>query len=524
MVQPYCAAFLTITALLCLSTCLPNARASFEPSAPLHRVLERLERQSDRYDADLSDLVAFPSVSALPDHLPHLEAAADWLAERLNEAGLQNVGILPTDGPHPVVYGEWLSAPAGPNGTAPPTVLIYGHYDVQPVDPLELWETPPFKVVKRDGYYYGRGVDDDKGGLLEALHAVEAWLQETGTLPVNVKFLLEGQEEVMSPHLTSFLRQNAKLLAADLALSADGGQPAADRGGLSLGLRGVVGAQLEVVTSGTDMHSGMKGGAVANPNSVLAALLAGMHDPVTHAITVEGFYDDVLPMTEQDRRDVEAYGFDAQQELLELGLYGHVGEQGYSVLEQRWHRPTLEVVGMSGGFTGEGIKTVIPARASAKISCRLVPKQTPQDILEKLQAHVAKHCPAYARCSLSALGGGAFPWTNPRNSLALAAAAEVHTAMAGGKPPLFLRDGATIPALAAFQQELQIDTTKFGWGLSEKIHAPNERLLADMYDKGRRAWATILERLAVGYGVFDEAAFGTAPAGEDAAAGAHDEL
>ncbi|PNW86247.1 hypothetical protein CHLRE_02g078650v5 [Chlamydomonas reinhardtii] len=519
-VQPKLSKCLLALSTLALLACLPQAQ-SFDQSAPLQSVLKRLERQSDRYDADLTDLVAFPSVSALPDHLPHLLAAADWLVERLRQAGLQNMEILPTEGPHPVVYAEWLSAPRAANGTAAPTVLIYGHYDVQPVDPLELWDTPPFQVVKRDGYYYGRGVDDDKGGLLEALQAVEAWLQETGTLPVNVKFLLEGQEEVMSPHLTPFLRRHAGRLAADLALSADGGQPAADRGGLSLGLRGVVGAQLEVVTAGTDMHSGMKGGAVANPNAVLAALLAGMHDPATHAITVQGFYDDVLPVTDQDRRDVEAYGFDAEQEMSDLGLYGHVGEQGYSVLEQRWHRPTLEVVGMSGGFTGEGIKTVIPARASAKISCRLVPKQTPADILDKLQKHVAAHCPAYARCSLSALGGGAFPWTNPRDSPALAAAAEVHEALSG-RPPLFLRDGATIPALAAFQQELKVDTTKFGWGLSDKIHAPNERLLAEMYDKGRRAWAIILERLAVAHGTFDEAAFGTA--GSAAGKGAHDEL
>ncbi|GIL53251.1 hypothetical protein Vafri_8907 [Volvox africanus] len=346
----------------------------------LRTVLQRIESQSDRYDKDLAELVRFPSVSALHQHEGDVLAAARWLSERLQAAGLQNVEILSTDGPQPVVYGEWLGA-TNPHA---PTVLVYGHYDVQPVDPLDAWESPPFEVSKRDGYYYGRGVDDDKGGLLQAVQAVEAWLQETGAVPINVKFLLEGQEEVMSPHLTAFLQRHAGRLVADLALSADGGQPAADRGGISLGLRGVVSLQLDVVTADTDMHSGMKGGSSANSNHVLAALLAGMRDPRTQAVTVEGFYDDVARITDLDRRDMEMYDFNPEKEAAELGLLGHVGEEGYSILEQRWLRPTLEVVGMAGGFTGEGIKTVIPRSAMAKISCRLAPRQTPQDILKKV--------------------------------------------------------------------------------------------------------------------------------------------
>ncbi|GIL88968.1 hypothetical protein Vretifemale_16870, partial [Volvox reticuliferus] len=466
------------------------AYADWDASDILRKVLQRLESQSDRYDKDLAELVRFPSVSALPQHEGDVLAAAKWLSERLRAAGLQNVEILPTDGAQPVVYGEWLGA-TDPHA---PTVLVYGHYDVQPVDPLDAWESPPFEVSKRNGYYYGRGVDDDKGGLLQAVQAVEAWLQETGAVPVNVKFILEGQEEVMSPHLTTFLQRHAGRLVADLALSADGGQPAADRGGISLGLRGVVSLQVDVVTAGTDMHSGMKGGSSANPNHVLAVLLAGMRDPGTQAVTVNGFYDDVAPITDLDRRDIETYDFDPEKEAVELGLLGYVGEQGYSILEQRWLRPTLEVVGMTGGFTGEGIKTVIPRSAMAKISCRLVPRQTPQDILEKVARHIVMNCPPYARCNVTALGGGAFPFANPRNSPGNAAAAVVHAAL-NDKPPLYLRDGATIPALAAFQQVLNVDTTKFGWGLSERIHAPNERLQVDMYVKGRRAWAMLLEEL-----------------------------
>ncbi|GLC33660.1 hypothetical protein PLESTB_000101000 [Pleodorina starrii] len=470
--------------------CGASGAAHAHAGEALPRVLQRLESQSERYEKDLTELVRFPSVSALPVHQPDVVAAAEWLAARLQSAGLQNVEILPTEGPQPVVYGEWLGA-ADP---AAPTVLVYGHYDVQPVDPLDEWESPPYEVVKRGGYLYGRGVDDDKGGLLQAVQAVEAWLQETGAVPVNVKFLLEGQEEVMSPHLTAFLRRHSAGLAADVALSADGGQPAADRGGISLGLRGIVSLQVDVTTAGTDMHSGMKGGSSPNPNHVLTALLAGLRHPVSHEIAVEGFYDDVVSVSELDRRDIEAYGFDPEKEAAELGLLGHVGEAGYGILEQRWHRPTLEVVGLLGGFTGEDIKTVIPRTAMAKISCRLVPRQTPQDVLAKVAAHIARHCPPYAHCNVTALGGGAFPFTNPRDSPANAAAAAVHSALSG-RPPLYLRDGATIPALAAFQQVLGIDTTKFGWGLSERIHAPNERLRTDMYDKGRRAWAMLLDEL-----------------------------
>ncbi|EFJ44084.1 hypothetical protein VOLCADRAFT_106556 [Volvox carteri f. nagariensis] len=407
------------------------------PSDSVRRVLQRLDAQSDRYDKDLAEFVQFPSVSALPEHAGDVLAAAEWLSERLKTAGLQNVELLATEGLQPVVYGEWLNA----TDSHAPTVLVYGHYDVQPVDPLDAWDTPPFEVVKRDGYFYGRGVDDDKGGLLQAVQAVEAWLQETGAVPVNVKFLLEGQEEIMSPHLNSFLHRHAARLAARLALSADGGQPAPDQGGISLGLRGVVSLQVDVVTADTDLHSGMKGGSSPNPNQVLAELLAGLHDPTTRAVA------DVEPITDLDRMDMEMYGFDPEKEARELGLLAHVGEEGYSILEQRWHRPTLEVVGMTGGFTGAGIKTVIPRTAMAKISCRLVPNQAPGRVLEKI---------------------------------------------------------------------LKLDTTKFGWGLSERIHAPNERLRTDMYDKGRRAWAMLLEELPR-HVVFPEP--GGEPAGEAAEAG-----
>ncbi|KAG2482711.1 hypothetical protein HYH03_018368 [Edaphochlamys debaryana] len=466
-----------------------DGKPAAPPSPGLKRVLDYIEGQLDRYDKDLSELVAFPSVSALPDHTPHVLAAADWVAARLRRAGLQGVEILPTNGSHPVVYGEWLSV-----GTAAPTVLLYGHYDVQPVDPLDEWESPPFEVSKRGGYYYGRGVDDDKGGLLEAVQAVEAWLQAEGSLPVNVKVMLEGEEEVMSPHLPAFLRAHAARLAADVVLSADGGQPGPEVGGISLGLRGVVGMQVHVETAGTDMHSGMKGGSVPNANHVLAALVAGLRN-ANGGVAVEGFYDDVAPLTDEDRADVAEYHFDADQEKESLGLYGFTGEKEYGVLEQRWFRPTLDVVGMWGGFTGEGIKTVIPRAAHAKISCRLVPAQTPEGVLAKVSEHIARHCPAHARCRVIPMGGSCHPWTNPRRTAANDAAAAVHRTVSA-KEPIYLRDGASIPALTFFQQELGLAVTKFGWGLSERIHAPNERLRADMYGKGRRAWALILEELA----------------------------
>ncbi|MEW5297696.1 MAG: hypothetical protein WDW36_000883 [Sanguina aurantia] len=444
-------------------------------------------KHAARYARDLAELVAIPSVSALPEHFADILKAAEWVSRRLHEAGLRNASILPTEGPHPVVYAEWLEA-----GPDVPTVLIYGHYDVQPVDPLQEWRTPPFQAVVDGDFVSGRGVDDDKGGLLQPIHAVEALLAAAGKLPLNVKFMLEGQEEIMSPHLRNFLLSHAQLLSADVVLSADGSQPASTQGGLSLGMRGVASLQVDVSTASSDMHSGAKGGSVPNPNHVLAQILASLHDPNTGEITVPGFYEGVQGLTDADAQDVAAFSvYDSSEELAKLGLQGFSGEDGYGTLERRWFRPTLEVVGMSGGYGGAGIKTVIPRAASAKISCRLVEGQQPADIVRKVTAHINSLAPSWANVSVMDLGGGCASWSSQRHSTSNRAAAAV-LADVFGVPPLYYRDGSTIPALALFQSVLGLESTKFGFGLGDRIHAPNERVLVSMLEKGRRAWAQLL--------------------------------
>ncbi|KAL6753947.1 hypothetical protein V8C86DRAFT_407171 [Haematococcus lacustris] len=475
---------------------------------------------------DLAQLVAFPSVSADPASVSAVRAAAEWLAQRLRAAGLDHVAVLETSGEHPVVFARHLLLPPGSGGEGPgarpgaagrvlcPLCCCMATMMWQPVDPLEQWQSPPFTLTQRQGHLYGRGVDDDKGGLLQALHAVEALVRASRCEgpppparppslpaypgpghPLLIKLFFEGQEEIMSPHLSQFLEAERDLLAADLVMSADGGQPGEGQGGISLGLRGVVGMEVEVVTAATDMHSGMKGGSVANPNSVLARLLAGLHHTHTARVAVEGFYEGVAEPSEADEQDMEAFGWDEAREAQALGLLGSWGEAGYGTLARRWHRPSLDVVGMWGGFTGTGIKTVIPRSASAKISCRLVPGQEPDDIVRKVSAHLEAAAPPYCRISVRRLGGSSLAWHSPRDCVGNVVAARIHRQLSG-KEPLYYRDGATIPALAAFQTQLNLSTTKFGWGLSEAIHAPNERLKLSQWHLGRLAWGHLLVALA----------------------------
>ncbi|KAF6260570.1 hypothetical protein COO60DRAFT_884488 [Scenedesmus sp. NREL 46B-D3] len=455
----------------------------------------------------------------------------------MQSIGLENVQVLETEGAQPVVYADWLHA------TGKPTVLVYGHYDVQPVDPLDLWHSPPFeaqlKQVDGQSYFMGRGVDDDKGGLLQALQSIECFLQPSKSLPLNVKFILEGQEEVGSPNLEAFLRKHREGLLAglDMAISADGGQVAADQPaalclllllllllllpGISTGLRGAVAFEVEVTTAGMDLHSGLKGGSVQNANHALVTLLASLKD-AHNRITIPGFYDDVAAMTAEDRDSVATFPFDTAAEQQALGVFGFMGEAGFGTLEHRWYRPTLEVVGMWGGFTaalaagcapaadtyiahwklpratavsalaGAGMKTVVPRVASAKISCRLVPNMSPDDIAAKVKAHLeSKGADLLANVTVKVSGFRAYPWTSPRDTPGNALSVNVlHKAM--GKRPVYYRDGGTIPALAYFQQVLGLNSTIFAFGLGDHIHAPNERLLEHLFHSGRQAWVEYL--------------------------------
>eukprot|EP00879_Flechtneria_rotunda_P000736 GHRR01000856.1.p1 GENE.GHRR01000856.1~~GHRR01000856.1.p1 ORF type:complete len:497 (+),score=111.37 GHRR01000856.1:1888-3378(+) len=468
-----------VLCLLCLSSATVQKQVA----------LTFAEKRSDQFTKDLLELVAIPSISSLPEHIEHINKAVEWLQERLKAAGLEDVQALATTGAQPVVYADWLHAPGKP------TILVYGHYDVQPVDPLDLWATPPFEPTIRGDYFYGRGVDDDKGGLLQAIHAVEAYLATSKALPVNIKFLLEGQEEIGSPNLENFLQlhKGGILAGADLALSADGGQISATQPGINTGLRGAIALEVEVSTAGIDMHSGMKGGSVQNANHALVTLLSSLKDG-KGTVTVKGFYDDVEDMSGEDKQDVAAFPFDIEAEQEALGVSGFMGEQGYNILEQRWYRPTLDIVGMWGGFTGAGIKTVIPRIATAKLSCRLVAKQHPDDITQKIKKHLEASAPPLSNVTVKVLGFRSHPWVSTKDTLGNQLAGQVLEQVMGTKP-VYYRDGGTIPALAYFQQTLGLNSTIFGFGLGEKIHAPNERLLIKMYHMGRTAWVELLALL-----------------------------
>ncbi|HVA93248.1 MAG TPA: dipeptidase, partial [Chloroflexota bacterium] len=353
--------------------------------------------------------------------------------------------MLETGG-HPVVYGEWLHAPGKP------TILVYGHFDTQPVDPLDLWSSPPFEPVVREGRVYARGATDDKGNMLVPILSVEALLKAEGKLPVNVKFLLEGQEEIGSPQLPAFLAAQRDLFACDLVLSADGGQEGEDQPSIGVACKGLAGVQIDVRGANTDLHSGVFGGAVANPIHALTYLLDSMRSP-DGKILVEGFYDSVVPLTEDDRARIAAVPFDEAAYKAAIGVDALVGEPGYTAPEQLGARPTLEVNGIWGGFQGDGNKTVLPNEAHAKITCRLVPNQDPPAIAALLTAHVERYAPPGVKVTVSRLPGQAKPYAIPADHWGNQAAAEVLTEVYG-KEPVYVRTGGSIPVCELFQEYL----------------------------------------------------------------------
>lgn len=486
--------FLLLLALA--SPALVAVAASKDVNALQASALAYREGALERFRQDLLELASKPSISSssAPEHQQGILAAAEWLRLKLESVGLVGVEVLPTEGPHPVVYASWDGA-----GPLAPTILVYGHYDVQPVDPLGLWESPPFEPSVRDGHFHGRGVDDDKGGLLGAVHAVESYLKGSeGAAPVNLKFLLEGQEEIGSPNLAPFLAKHKRglLSGVDLALSADGSQISEDQGGVNTGFRGAVALQVDLRTAHTDIHSGSRGGSIENAAHALVQLLATLRDPKTKRILVEGFYDGVVEPTDEDRADMEKYPFDHDAEMA-LGIMGFTGEEGRTTLERRWHRPTLEIVGLGSGFQGDGIKTIVPSASSAKLASRLVPGQRPADVVEKIKAHLEKHKPPLTNLSVSVLGFRADPWTSPRDTPGNLAAASVLRELMG-REPLHFREGATVPALAYFSEHLGVPATVFAFSLGDRIHAPNERLKVSMFDKSSQAWIRLLAELGRG--------------------------
>ncbi len=450
--------------------------------------LDFLFENQDRFLEELLDFLRIPSISSLREHADDVRRAGQWVVARLEAAGMEHVEMMETGG-LPVVYADWLHAPGKP------TILVYGHFDTQPVDPLELWESPPFEPVVRNGRVFARGASDDKGNMLVPILALEALLASEGALPVNVKCFFEGQEEIGSPTLPPFMAANSGKFACDMAVSADGGQWEEDQPALLVGLRGLAGMEIKVVGPSHDVHSGVYGGVIQNPNHALAAILASMRT-ADGAIQVEGFFDDVLPISEADANLLARVPFDESKYLGEIDVADGYGEPGYSAIERRWARPTLEVNGMWGGFQGQGVKTVIPSEAHAKITCRLVAGQDPAKVVEAVTAHVRKHTPPGVKVTVTPVASGAPPYLMPVDHPGNAAARDVLLELYE-KEPVYVRSGGSIPVCSLFLDYLGVYTVSFGFALTdERIHSPNEFFRLSSFELGQRAYCMLLYRLA----------------------------
>jgi acetylornithine deacetylase/succinyl-diaminopimelate desuccinylase-like protein len=453
----------------------------------MDNVIDFINVNRDRYVGELKALLAIPSISALPQHAGDLTRCAEWCADEMRRIGLQNVRLMPTPG-NPIVYGDWLGAPGAP------TILYYGHYDVQPVDPLDLWTSPPFEATVRDGEIYARGAADDKGQVFMHFKAVEAHMKQNGRLPVNMKFMIEGEEEVGSLHLDNFIRDHKAELSANVVVISDTAMFARGIPSMCYGLRGLVYFQIDLRGSSTDMHSGVFGGAVANPAFVLAQLLAQMKDRGGR-VKIPGFYDAVRPLSDEERKAWAALPFNEKQYRKDFGIPKLFGETGYSTVERTWARPTFEVNGLLSGFTGEGAKTVLPAVAMAKISMRLVPDQDPDRIAGLFEDYVRKMAPKTVELRITRMHGGK-PWmASYDNAFIQAAGRAIERGF--GRKPVFVREGGSIPVVSTFQEELGLPSVLFGVGLpDENAHAPNEKLDLGNFHNGIIASAVLYQEIA----------------------------
>lgn len=455
----------------------------------LKDVEAHLHERKGAYLEQLKELIAIPSVSALENHREDVRDAARYVSDKMKDAGVEHVEVMETGG-HPCVYGDWLHAPPGM-----PTVLLYAHFDVQPVDPLHLWKDQPFSGRVEGEKIFGRGAQDDKSGLLTLIQAFEAWMHVKKGLPVNVKFLLEGQEEIGSPNMPAFIQNQKDKLSADMAFSADGSQPSADVPGLYMGLRGATAAQIDVQTASRDVHSGSFGGLVQNPIHVLVHLLSSMFD-TEGKVKVEGFYDDVLDIDDEVRQDLINIGYDAQQACAAVGAIAPFGDQAYTPLERIYLRPSFDILGIWGGFQGEGIKTIIPSSAHAKISSRIVPNQDPDRVYKALERHAQRFVPAAANVSIHQLSFKAIPYAGSKETPGNLAAKEILRELYG-REPIFPRMGGSIPIVALFKQHLGIDTTTLAFGLdSQGVHAPNEFQPLSYFERSRLAYVRLFAKLA----------------------------
>ena len=439
-----------------------------------------------RIHDELFDFLRIPSVSARSEHRPDMARAADWLAARMRDAGL-TAEILPTGG-HPVVLGEWRGA-----GPGAKTVLVYGHYDVQPAEPLDLWTSPPFEPTIRDGRIFARGSVDDKGQLYLHVTALQAHLATRGKLPVNIILLAEGEEEVGSENLTRFIEQHRERLACDYCVISDSSMFAPGLPSILSSLRGLTYVEIDVQGPAGDLHSGSYGGAVINPATALARIIATFHDANWH-VAIPGFYDDVRAWEPRVREQMRALPFEESRFREETGAPALGGEAGYTTLERVWTRPTCEVNGMLSGYTGEGAKTVLPARAMAKVSCRLVPDQDPATIARLLEAHVKRVAPPGVTVGVRVLHGG-MPWRAELQG-PLFDAARRALASAFGRDPVITGEGGSIPVVGDFERILDVPVLLIGFGLpGENAHAPDEWMSDENFVKGMRAVAGLWEEL-----------------------------
>lgn len=419
-----------------------------------------------RFLKELSEFIKIESISTDDEYKPKVRAAAEWAAQRLRGIGIENVKLMET-GRHPVVYGDYLKKPGAP------TVMIYGHYDVQPVDPVELWDSPPFETVVKGDYAFGRGTSDMKGQLLATLNAVEA-VMKTGEFPVNLKFLLEGEEEIGSENMPKFLAANGEMFKANFCLNPDAGAISADEPTITFGLRGLAYFEINVYGPAQDLHSGLFGGTVHNPAQALTELVAGMHD-ANGTITLPGFYDSVRPVTDKEREETAKLPTTPESYLKQTGVPELWGEKEYTPALRTGARPTLEVNGLLSGWTGPGSKTVLPAKAMAKISCRLVPDQSPAEVHKQLIKYMEMNAPKSVKWDIKTLHDS--PWAitdiNTNGVKALHAAMEA----VWGKAPLYRREGGSIGVVAMLQNICGVESGLVGGGLpDDNVHSPNERL------------------------------------------------
>ncbi len=441
----------------------------------LNEALAYARQNQQRFLDELREILTIPSISTDPERRADMQHAAEWMASQLRSIGMNSVKIMPTEG-HPVVYGEWMSA-----GDSAPTVMIYGHYDVQPPDPLELWSAPPFEPAVRGEDLFARGSADMKGQVVASLKAVEAILK-SGSLPVNVKWLIEGEEEIGSEHLDEFIKNHKDLLACDFCLNTDAGILAPDKPSITTGLRGLAYFELRVHGPSKDLHSGLFGGTVHNPAQALAELIAGMHDKKGR-ITLPGFYDKVRKLSKKERKDFARLPLNDKLYLRQTGVPALWGEKQYTPAERLGARPTLEVNGLLSGFTGPGSKTVLPAWAMAKISCRLVPDQSPEDAARQMKKYLNQNAPRDIRWELKYLhgAGAALVSSDSPGVRAMSKAMEI----VWGRRPYFLREGGSIGVVVQLQKRLGVDSVLSGFALPDcDAHSPNEKLHLPTWYKG----------------------------------------